>query len=467
MTIEGVATNVTLRGDSFIAPLEAGSHIHGITHEREVVSCIDCVPLRRGSVTRQGAGESYFADAFPHFVIIGGCRLDPSMPVVSAIHFRTSDLETLFYDFDAFGIVFSSRADLASLLQRDSDKRDVQLGEHPVLLYFTGKHVPVETETELGRVRVQHRPRYSSGSPTGARIDNSMYMTIEPAAPVVFDEAFKRMRVVVDFLSMFAGRKQVVDCIEVSVASSAENPRPSPLRVHWSHAWEPAKSARENDLHPASLPLHPLRRMDEFRTVAKNWIARDPEYRAARRIYLWCLEHESRYGPERLVSAANLFDVLPQAGISAKAELAEELVKAKKDCLALLKGFPDSAVGSARTAVGRIGEPSLTQKVQHRALAVSAAFGERIPELDYVVKIAVRCRNLFVHGTTSGLDYEGIEHFVPFLTDALEFTFAAYDFLDSGWNAASWISDSPGWGHGFARFCASYGQLHEALKGHS
>ena len=63
-----------------------------------------------------------------------------------------------------------------------------------------------------------------------------------------------------------------------------------------------------------------------------------------------------------------------------------------------------------------------------------------------------------------GIDFPTIEPFVPFLTNALEFIFAASDFIDAGWDAAKWYPNAGGWGHNFARFRNEYVGTLAALK---
>ena len=112
----------------------------------------------------------------------------------------------------------------------------------------------------------------------------------------------------------------------------------------------------------------------------------------------------------------------------------------------------DSVLG----AFGRMGQPSLPKKVAHRATIVESQLGAKFPDLAFAAGIAVKLRNYFVHGSLDGLEYEKIEPFLPFLTETLEFVFAASDLIDSGWNAQHWLTKSRGSGHSFSRFLTRY-----------
>lgn len=69
-----------------------------------------------------------------------------------------------------------------------------------------------------------------------------------------------------------------------------------------------------------------------------------------------------------------------------------------------------------------------------------------------------------MHGSLDGLEYEKIEPFLAFLTDTLEFVFAASDLIDAGWSALRWSRRSLGSGHSFSRFLTGYKHLLGELR---
>lgn len=111
-----------------------------------------------------------------------------------------------------------------------------------------------------------------------------------------------------------------------------------------------------------------------------------------------------------------------------------------------------------------MGQPSLPKKVLHRATIVESQLGAKFPDLAFSAGIAVKLRNYFVHGSLDGLAYEKIEPFLPFLTDTLEFVFAASDLIDAGWNSQYWSIKSFGSGHSFSRFLTGYDYLVAELR---
>jgi len=172
---------------------------------------------------------------------------------------------------------------------------------------------------------------------------------------------------------------------------------------------------------------------------------------------LGCMRKANKYSPERLVAAANMFDILPTEALPSAFDLPDELAATRDECSARFRMHPAGVDrNSALSALGRLGKPSLPKKVAHRVAIIDSQLGELFPELQFVTSIAVRCRNFFVHGSSTDFDYQKIEPFVPFLTDALEFVFAASDFIDAGWDAKRREASLDGTGHSFARFRAGY-----------
>jgi hypothetical protein len=61
-----------------------------------------------------------------------------------------------------------------------------------------------------------------------------------------------------------------------------------------------------------------------------------------------------------------------------------------------------------------------------------------------------------VHGGSEDFNFSAVEPFMSFLTDSLEFVFAASDLIEAGWDVTHWNSEPHGDGHTFARFRNSY-----------
>jgi hypothetical protein len=152
-----------------------------------------------------------------------------------------------------------------------------------------------------------------------------------------------------------------------------------------------------------------------------------------------------------------MFDILPADAVPLSTTLPDDLANSQATCLDILRKHPASPDRDAViSALKRMGKPSLRKKIEYRRAMVEEHFGSRFKELAYVVKLAVQCRNYFVHGPSDDFNFNAAEPFVHFLTDALEFVFAASDLIEAGWDAAQWDREAHGQGHTFARFRDEY-----------
>jgi len=456
LRLKGSSTLLKLHSDEFLARVEAASCIEGTAYTGECLTLIDCHSPGMGQTSFKDAPTRYHADVFPHYVAIGSRHLNPGQPCVSGIHFTTPDLTALFYDFDAFSHVIDAKPIIDVVLQERRQMRPVEAGEWPHVSYFTGKECIAEVPTAIGKVSVHHRPRYNIGGPTGVFIKNRIVVSIEPEQPVTFRDAVDGMYDVACLLSMAAGRAQAIDNVYVTTTEVIDD-IPQSLTVHPSHRWKAGDKSEQHKPHPGDVPLDPIRHRAEFEAVVADWIYRHSGWRVARWRYLDCMRKANKYGPERLVAAANMFDILPIAAVPLATNLPEDLAATRDACAALFRKHPPGIDrNSALSALGRLGLPSLPKKVAHRASIVESKLGGRFSDLQFVAGVAVKCRNFFVHGSSDDIDYPKVDLLVPFLTDALEFIFAASDFIEAGWDAQRWNSDAHGWGHTFARFRSEY-----------
>lgn len=467
LRLRGSRTLLRVHSDNPLPRVGQGGYVTGVTDRGECVSLVDCHTQGAGQTNFSGGSTKHHSEIFPHYVATGRQHMRPNEACVAGVHFTTTDLTSLFYDFDAFSHVVDARPLIDTVLRERRATRPVETGDWPQVFYFTGKTHIVEVDTTHGKVSVRHSPSYNMGGPEGAYIKNRIVVSIEPETPVSFEAAMASMHEVCCFLSLVAGRVQGIECIDVSTTELIDG-HPCWLTIHQSFQWAARGSDNVFKPHPSDVPLDPIHSADEFRYVLADWLRRHKIWRVARLRYLSCLRKANKYGPDRLIAAANMFDILPASAGPAEVPLTEEVAKARASCVQILR---ELSVGvdrnAALSALGRMGKPSLPKKVAHRVSVVESAFGARFPDLQLVAATAVKCRNFYVHGSSGDVDFEKVEPLVPFLTDALEFVFAASDLLDAGWDYRRWLTTPKGRGHGFSRFRSGYdgslAELHKAL----
>ena len=325
-----------------------------------------------------------------------------------------------------------------------------------MIVYFTGKECIFESDTDVGMVSVHHRPSCSLGGPSGVSIKNRLVVSIELSHPVAFNNALNKMHDVSCFLSVLAGRFQPIEQIHLTLADPVAG-MPESLHVHQSYRQKIKARHKQHKPSPGDIPLNPIQRRSEFTMVFLDWLRRHSEWRVARERYLGCLRKGNEYGVDRLVAAANMFDILPAEAVPNAAKLSDELVSARDECRARFRKLqPGIDRDSVLNVLGRVGKASLPKKIAHRTAIVEAKLGHKFPDLQFVLGVAVKCRNFFVHGNSEDIDYLKVEPLMPFLTNALEFVFAASDLIEAGWDAKRWSADFYGNGHSFARFRGEY-----------
>ena len=69
-----------------------------------------------------------------------------------------------------------------------------------------------------------------------------------------------------------------------------------------------------------------------------------------------------------------------------------------------------------------------------------------------------------MHGSATRIDYIENSNLAAFLTDTLEFVFAASDLVDAGWNIRDWIKSGPHAHHAFGSYLEDYEENWEELK---
>ncbi|MBC3927314.1 HEPN domain-containing protein [Undibacterium sp. CY21W] len=456
LQLKGASTLLKLHSDHSLDTLTSSEkHIEGMAYTGECLTLLDCLCSKTESTYRKDAARNYHADIFPHFVAIGRTHLIANQANIQTIEFTTTDLSTIFYDFDAFGNVIDAESVIDLALKGIRTHRPVETGDMPIVSYFTGKTCIAEISTIIGKISVRHRPSYSMGGPSGVNIKNSMVISIEPENPITFNDAIIKMNDVASFLSILAGRVQGINDIQVFTTEAPED-YPQPVLIYPSLRWKCSDKNPVHKPHAGDVPLNAIFHSAEFNNVLTNWISRQSTWHIARSRSLNCLRKANKYGPDRLVAAANMFDILPDDAVPAKEELSTEVDVAKKECHRIFKNLPASIDrNSMLNALGRLGKPSLPKKVAHRVAIVYSKLGGRFQNLDEVAVVAVKCRNYFVHGSTD-IEFDKIEHLLPFLTDTLEFIFSASDLIEAGWDALRWNNKPHGLGHTFARFRVEY-----------
>jgi ApeA N-terminal domain 1 len=467
LKIDGEATSVYVHDKEFFATNAIQDRcIKGVLHDLTKVTLINCVaPPVPGSFSRGGDGY-HFAEIFPHYVVQGDRHIDPNEDFIDEISFLIDDATTLFSDFDAFGSVLDARPFIDEIVKAHVPDRKVETGEDARLIYFTGKTNISTVETVYGKVSVDRRPGFDFGGDRGAYIQNKVVISIQFHTGLAFHEAVSRASILIDYFGMLAGRPQ--NLIALGLRIGIESDKPEALDVAWSRAPRRDKSIEASKPNSFDVLVDAVRAPTQFADVLKTWLERQEAWHGARWRFFRSFEQQRHYDPDRLIGAANMFDILPSSAVPYDIALTEELSKAHTASRAMFRELPQSPErDSILNALGRLGKSNLKHKVCYRAQNLIAVASEWFPELIKVTDEAVNCRNYYVHGSEPRFDYDRNFDLVTFFTDTLEFVFAASDLVEAGWDLRSWILPGTTMSHPFGRYRVNYpmglSRLAEAL----
>lgn len=463
LSLKAGATSLDLYSSTFFDTHES-EDIAGTFHDRTKVSLIGCITMSGPGSGSRGEEHYHFSSVFPHFVLFGDEHITSADRKIAEISFAVDDAPTVFYDFDAFGEVINARPHMERIVEAKKEGgRTIEIGEHPHIFYFTGKYDIFSIDTVLGNVSATHGISYTFPGPEGIQVRNTIRVNVAFPDEKSVDEAIGSLLDTLRFLEVIAGRPQNVVELTLRLTSAADKPRN--LAAYWCLPPRREKEDESRKPHPADLPLQAGRYPETFAAVLARWLERHDEWRNARARYATTSSRQSRYDTDRLVGAANMFDIMPAAACSATVALPPDLEAARDEARAAFKALPPTPEREGvLNALGRIGKPVLKRKIRSRVNLITSLAGTRFPELELVTDQAVDCRNFYVHGTPGKFDYGTHSDQATFFTDTLEFVFAAADLIEAGWEIERWIEEGTTMSHPFGRFRVGYAERLAALK---
>jgi hypothetical protein len=378
LSIRGTDTSLYLNDtDFFHVEDERAECIRGTLHDRTRVTVLaSSVRSSLGSATHHD--ESFhFAELMPGYVVSGSRHLSAGVPEIAQVTFHVDDAEDIFYDFDAMGHVIDPRPLIETVVaanERRIDRR-IPTGPSPEIVYFAGRTELASVDTAVGRVRVFHRPIPSH--PLSTRevgIRNWTLVEISFTEPRLLPGALDAVLSVLRFLGMLAGRPQNIDAIWLDTVGDDHAP---PLDLYWAHPPRRPAVWEERRPHPSEVLIPIVDDRDQFANVLSRWLAADVTRLEARVRFATAFEQQRSFSIDRLVGAANMFDILPDDAFAAVAPLAADVLKAKAEARKVFRALPDSPErNSVLNALGRLGRPTLRTKVHDRAMLVSQALRE-------------------------------------------------------------------------------------------
>jgi hypothetical protein len=270
-----------------------------------------------------------------------------------------------------------------------------------------------------------------------------------------FQIALQRLIDLNRYLAVLIGRPQNITDVTLVIPVAGEE-HPHRLAVDWSLVRCYDYNDEQRKPHPADVLLEPIRAKEMFAAVTTAYFARNTIWQTARWRYASNFEEGRSYTIDRLVSAANIFDILPDSVFGPPPELGPDVLAAQKTAKEAFKALPDSPDrASILNALGRLGKWTLKKKIASRLPKFVTEAEDRFPELAMVTEKAVNARNFFVHGGQRDFDYSKYKCSLWFFVDTLEFVFAASDLGEAGWSVKAW-ADRSSVSHPFGGYTSEY-----------
>lgn len=458
LLLSGKNSKLRLFADKQFPPVPGAYRaVTGELFDGRSVSVLDCVlqDIRNTSMPApQPLGERHaksVATLFPHYVCVGNGTLSESDVSISTISFYMKDALSVFYEFDDFGSVLNPEP-FKEMLRRDREKiRPLELGDVPIIQYFTGRFELARAEIPDGVVVASHRPIESLGGPRGVRIENRVQVRLSFFSPKQLSDALDGLSNLVRFFETTIGRPQDLSDIRLGLVGDSNGVGLDLIR---SFETKHRPSRRPHSPPgPRDVLLCTFEQREQLQRVLSEYARTDQERKGARWRFRASLARQG-YSIDRIVAAANMFDIFPETAYP-KTELPDAVASAAKLADQLFRPLPESPERSSiLVALKKLGDRTLKQKVRFRAQ--STGLDNLFPGLLEILDDAVDCRNHYVHGFKPKLDYDANFEAVCLFTNALEFVFGASDFIDCGWDIHSWKKGHPQDEHPFGSFVIGY-----------
>ncbi len=280
----------------------------------------------------------------------------------------------------------------------------------------------------------------ASRETNGLFVDSEVSIVLRFEEAVAFEDAVFRAFRVLRFFEFLVGRPQNLVKFLVRKSDPKSPSDKWPLQVYGRKF---PKHDRSKDNRRIGVLMNAVQNPEKFSELLKRWLDRDEAWREARgRFFSSCLTKQ-HYDEDRLVAAANVFDLLPHGAFPNGNEVdlpggcKEAVGKCKKTLKKLLQKEYSERWDHASNTLSRVLKDSrLKRKIRYMAEKVIAEFGEEeISKITEITDKAVDCRNHYVHGSPISFDPKKER---KFLTATLEFIFVASDLIKAGWDIKAW-----------------------------
>ena len=456
--------------------IENESSLHGISEGGKVslISCWNGHP----AITNWRDFQIYHCDLSFRYAVFGNRHLKSEEEVVRSIWFTFEEINGILSNrgLGTFGRILHPNQELIEAIEQnrpDYLKGDLKKDGSAMVSYFTGDYeILPRMETVLGTIGAH---RQLTMDHPGRNTKDEPYITIDfDHEPVTLDKAFEKLLIVRQYFAWMLGYAPRWKNIRVFTSELKDSfyrvgtdGRPdSGLEV-----FVPIEQQSENHDrgHSASwdVLIDAKREPDQFARVMRAWLERnsDENRRRSNAMFYALLRRMSkRFSENDIVSAANTFDLIPSSDKPARPQISEEIEGILTHAKVAIRKVDTEEGSIVLNQLGRIGSyVSLRLIVEARAsIVLNSTKMVSLPNLDNVIRNAIRCRNYYTHGGSSTRFSD--PSVVLFLIETLQFIYGTGELLECGWDIDDWIETSR-MEHPFSIYAKSYSGNYEANFG--
>ena len=462
LTLAGRESRLQLWSDSPL-DISANANIAGVLDNLTKVSLIGCNVRSEGHVSK-GVQIRHKYLLSPQCILFGSRHISDNERVVHEISFVLEHAVAIFHDFDAYGTIFYNSEATATVAEIDNPESSFHVRDRNWISYYTGKESVFTTDTVVGRVSAKHTPTFTIGNDHNHGLEKITQLSIKFDEPLPVIESLRRMSRVLQFFDLIMGYAQNVSSISVHTGFDDPSRSLELYATGYAGRQSTQEEGESGRILRTTILIHPVDESTEFANILRAWLDRDIERRTAR----MRLAHDwgKRFYPyNRIIAAANVFDLLPNDVYGDKPSLPSEMSAALDASKEIFRNLPQSDERDDILGyLGRFGGWRLKRKIAFRANIIRDSIDRLLPDFGTVIDEAVNLRNHYVHGTPSRIRNDQRLPLLCFLTNSLEFIFFASDLIDAGWNIADWCNREKPIGHPFHNYLVHYTEDLKMLK---
>ncbi len=407
--------------------VESHSNVYGRTQDNKTLSLLNCLSNESRSFGAENVTYSNIIQ--PHIALTGKNRVDPDNDKFCSISLVVGNSHALLHWFTSFGYINFPDDGLVSQLNAQEHVPSFSAEHNPILAYFNGNFDIFSQDTELGVIAASNYVSTGGGfNSDGVSIRNKVVLKVKFHTSKTLSEALNIAHRVSLLLRFIAGEN--VFFKDISVSDESDNNFQVLYNTYsWGEILDSTKSGN---------PLIDIS-SEDFPQFLGSWFSHVDRDIVRYSFYDSFLKGRS-YSSDRLINAANMFDIFPSSKENSKKVLKQEETEKLKTLKQHIKeefSELDDIKSSLLMSIGFLTRKSLKDRVNERITVIESYLvsrGFNLEDIDFVLGLAIKARNYHVHGTEfKQLTLHQMHQFQILFTCFFELIYALSELIECGW----------------------------------